>query len=87
MIDEKKTLNDAEVGSVDGGIIDAPSEEWQRYTDPYTPVECPKCKRRDNIWYTPGAFGIMALNQYHCLNCGRYFGHGENNCSGGNQDW
>ncbi len=87
MTDDKFPLSDERIRDIEGGALDPGGVEWMRYTDTGIPVECPKCGRRDNIWYVKGFFNVRDFYTYRCENCNYTFNHSQNNCSGANGDW
>ncbi len=87
MTDETKVLSDEQVSNINGGVLDPGGAVWERYTDTSVTVRCPKCGRKDNIWYVEGIFGIRDFNSYECRDCDFRFQHFQNPASGANGSW
>lgn len=90
MSDEKKPLQNNEMSGVAGGYhyYDPNKEDtrYEPYTDTMITITCPKCGRKDKIWYRP-FFGIEELEDFWCRNCGWKFGRDEMDYCGSNGDW
>ncbi len=90
MVEEKKSLQNDEMGKVIGGgkYYDPTydDEAFEPYTDTKISVSCPKCNSR-KIWYNAGFFGIEEMDTYWCRDCGWLFGYNEMGYHGCNGDW
>ncbi len=90
MVEEKKSLQNDEMGKVAGSgyyyDLKYDDGKYDPYTNTDIPVTCPKCGSR-NIWYDRGMFGIEELDEYWCRNCAWRFDYGELDHHGSNGGW
>lgn len=87
MENEKKDLQNEEIGEVSGGITDQESEPlWKPYHSKNFPVSCPKCGSNNILW-DGGFLWFEETVSYLCDDCKYSFSYNDLPYHGASSDW